>query len=842
MEERKESVKEVKTSGKDDVLNGAKGERDGERKGECDGESKCEKNGQKQDERETGRDGERECESGGGDVRSKERENDESDDEERDNDDDNTCGRVCLVSGECGSGRSSLATLLATSWGCMDQQIPGLTQFQATIVTSSRALTNASRKCCLTKVLLPLSSLTHGTHNIHTWLLSSPVLLIIDDADHMDEKRAAEINRLVSQSEALSVMLLTEPTASEKKLSGIFSGLVSSRLYLHGYDREELLIVARDYLAEFSPTTDFKILKKFLTKNMCRLIKAVRFPRCLIQLCQAFASDAELVSEASTTTDLLWQLTWWGINKILESLPKEDNSRKKGEAWMMAAGRAAAHALRANTRLEGTHITELQQATSKLFTSKQAAQLLPTVLAVRRYHGCLQTDYTSQHSLQEQFLAAWYSGHQVVCGRSLHSIVGRPGGVGQVALFMGGLIPKVRREKGGLLQELDERRLVCAILNHTEVSSENLEFNFDLVVEVKATPQLLEYIVEGSEYPDEWNISVATVQLTPIQALLLNVSPTRIFLNVEKYKIYSELSIVIEFLLRVDIWVWLDSVSQFRYGDPGKLDRVVKGFLNDKAVTKVDLLCGCLSSRVLKELPSHPAMTHLVYLKLRVLDIAMLTTTLLTNKYLPKLLWLEVKIDFPILDLPEEKVRALPSCTAEMMDIHLQGVQDNEVSKLSTLLASIHTHYSGIHLHHTTLIPEGVYALLKQLHKLGVTLKSPSASRAKFRRWYYPQLSSCDPNTDINDQLALELLGFDDRIYYANHHIYSSCYAVTIDAWNLMNFLEEAEEIVHFTYTTTNLEFTKQLDGSVTVHQHTDDQHDHHNNNNNNNTAATKHT
>lgn len=75
---------------------------------------------------------------------------------------------------------------------------------------------------------------------------------------------------------------------------------------------------------------------------------------------------------------------------------------------------------------------------------------------------------------------------------------------------------------------------------------------------------------------------------------------------------------------------------------------------------------------------------------------------------------MEVKIDFAIL---EEDFKDLPQSTITLMDVHLQGLKDKNVAKLAHLMGCMHVCYSGIHLDNTTMTPEGLFVLQKQLQK-----------------------------------------------------------------------------------------------------------------------------
>ncbi|KAK8720289.1 hypothetical protein OTU49_013455 [Cherax quadricarinatus] len=719
---------------------------------------------------------------------------------------------VCFIRAEPGCGRTSLAALLASSWTQMDERICRIGEYEAVIVVSGAAVSMSQED--LVCVVLPLCALTHGADKVRLWLSDARVVLVVDDAEELSDERTQEIKDLIMHCRFLTAIILSVPSFYDQ-LRHNWTDVPTVNLHLNGYNREEIVALAEWLLCQKTARADPKRFKMFLTKNICRLAHVLKYPNTLLQTCRAYAEKPDIYDEVTTATDLLWTLTLRRINEALADSPQVV-TEKQALQWLTTAGEKALEAFRDGRRLEGDYMKHLESETLGNLSSAVCWNLMSGVFKQRCFLGTESQGYTSLHKVQEEFLAAWYADHKILEYNKMVSLIGESYCAYQLALFMGGLILRLRRDSGGALQELDERRLISAVLNHTDDSSEYLNFNMDLVAEVKAVPRLVEYIVDMSEYPDEWNVSAADAQLIPIEALLMNVAPTRIFLNVEEPKVYSELNRVIGFLCRVDIFLWLDSMCQFQYGASHKMDRIIKAFFGDHVVTKIDLLAGCVSVKILRELVSEPAFGHLVYIKMRVLDKISLSTLLVINKYLPKLLWLEVKIDFLIL---EEDINNLPCSTVPLMDVHLCRTGASCIPKLANLLGTMHTCYAGIHLQDTSLTPEDLFVLLKQLQKRSIRLYSHPESRDKFRRWYYPQLSSCNQSVELTDELAQELLGFDDRIYYSNHFVGSSCFAVAIDAWNLMSYLEEQDDIIQFTYQTENLRFTKRLDGTVNIEE-----------------------
>nr|XP_027236666.1 uncharacterized protein LOC113827920 [Penaeus vannamei] len=719
--------------------------------------------------------------------------------------------RVCLVRSIPGLGRSSLAELLASSWKHKDNRISHISKYEAVIIFSA-ALGNVTNKD-IVEIALPLCVLTHGAAAVYTWLKKASVLLIIDDAEELDSKHMDELKGVTEQACSMNIVMLCVPEGYDR-IQECWSSYILCKLQLNGYDREEIVNLAEELLHQRSRSDDVKELKAFLMKNMCRLSLILKHPTTLVQVCEAWMATPSLFDNVSTVTDLLWMLTIRTFRKIIETSFQDDQKETKEHQWLMAVGSIALSAFKENKRLEGEYMIQLHEETSKIYPADVNQFLIKGLFVQRNRHvNNHKGELSSVHTLQQEFLAAWYVAHMILDGKKYRSLTGDGQCLYQLSLFIGGHMSRINKGKR-IMSELDERRLICAIVNHSEDSFENLTFNLELVTEIKAAPKLVEYIVEVSEYPEEWNVCAADIQLIPLETLLMNVAPIRIFLNVEKLKPFSELQKVLAFLCRVDIFVWLDSSCQFKYGEKGSMDRIVKAFFKDTVMTKIDLISGVLSNEVLQSIVNCNATKHLVYLKLRVQDFKTLSTVLIINKYLPKLLWLEVKIDYPIL---KGDIEGLPCTTVPMLDVYIQNINDKSVSKLANLLGSMHIRYTGIHLENTSLTPEGLFVLLKQLQKRNICLYSEPEARDKFRRWYYPQFYNMHQSEVLTDEMAEEALGFDDRIYYSNHYVDSSCFALALDAWNLTSYLEEQEEILHFTYKTENLSFIKGLNGSVDI-------------------------
>ncbi|XP_068249186.1 uncharacterized protein [Palaemon carinicauda] len=716
--------------------------------------------------------------------------------------------RICLIIGEPGCGRSTLSSALARSWSKRDEQVKGIDKYDAVVTVSGLSL--SCRQNNFMPNVLPVCTSVYGENEVRERLLGLRVLLIVDDAEELSEICNEELEAFVHKSDRMDVLMLTS-RAHFIHLEKTWMSHICDKLEVCGLNREQIVHSGEHIIGHKKPSC-YKTFRHFLRSNISRLELVLKHPVSLLEVCEAWMDSEEIFKDVTTCTDLLWTITKWKFDKVLQSaLEIVDNAKLKD--WLLIAGLTALESIKDDNRFEKSYMKQLDFETSKMFRSVSSWSVMSVIFKKRYIHrGRHCSDLSIAHKLQQEFLAAWYVVHKVIEGKPLRALLEGVRCPYYMALFMVGFLLRIPDYKW--ISMLHERRVINAVVNHAEGSNEDLYLNLDLVSEVKGLSRLVEFIVDFSEYPDEWNLHAGDVQLIPIQTLLFHVAPTRIFLNVEKVKPYSELEELLSFLCRVDIFIWLDSSCQFDYGNKNKMDKIAKSFSSPSTKTRVDLIKGCLSSNVLEEIVSQTAFSYLVFLKLRVVDLKNLLSVLKAPKSLPSLLWLEIKFDFNVLD---QDVCTLPKTVAPLLDVHLQGLDDSSVSKVANLLGSIHDCYSGIHLDNTTLTPEGVFVLLKQLQKRKVYLHCPAEYREKFRRWYYPQLTNFDKSVELTDELARRLLGFDDRMYYSNHCVNSSCFALALDSWNLSSYLEEETSIMHFTYKTDNMTCIKGLKGSVDV-------------------------
>ncbi|XP_064096309.1 uncharacterized protein LOC135208092 [Macrobrachium nipponense] len=636
--------------------------------------------------------------------------------------------RIRLIVGDPGCGRSTLSSAFAASWSQRDNHMTGIDDYDAVILLSG--LFVSCQQNDLMFSILPLCTTVHGANEVQKWVVGSRVLLVVDDAEELLPHHREELDAILHKSERVDAVLMTS-RAHFNELERTWTSHVCDRLEVCGFGREQIILSCEQVVGSKKPEC-YKFLKQFLKSNMCRLEVVLKHPVALVELWEAWAESEEIFSDVTTCADFLWAVTKWKIDKVMQNgLEIADNVKVRN--WLLIAGLKAFQSIKDNSRFEKSYMKQLELETSNVFMSVSSRTVMSSIFKQRYIHrGQYCSELSSLHKVQQEFLAAWYAVHQVIEGKQLNSILEGVKCPYYMALFMVGLLLKIPDFKW--ISMLHERRVINAVVNYTEGSSDDLYFNLDLVGEVQGLSRLVEFIVDFSEYPDEWNIDAGDVQLIPIRTLLFHVAPTRIFLNVEKLKPYCELFEVISFLCRVDIFVWLDSSGQFEYGSKDKMDKIAKSFFSANTKARIDLVKGCLSTKIIKEMTSQVAFSYLVFLKLRVIDLENLLVLLKAPENLPSLLWLEIKFDFCVLD---EDVCSIPKTTVPLLDVHLQGLDDSSVSKLANLLGNIHDCYSGIHLDNTSLTPEGVFVLSSSCRREKY-ICSPSEYREKFRSGTYP--------------------------------------------------------------------------------------------------------
>ncbi|CAL4113106.1 unnamed protein product [Meganyctiphanes norvegica] len=717
---------------------------------------------------------------------------------------------ICHIIGEPSSGRTNLATLLARSWKIKNDRVKGIRKYQAVIFVSGIAIM-ANKNQCLYSTVFPLSCQTHGVEMVKKWVVKDQILMIIDDAEDLDIQQLEEIISLTKASPAMDLFLMTDTSIND--VPDLLRDIIHTTLQIRGY-RPESIIAAAEYFMYHRKQDDNSCnkLKTFLEQNMCRLFQLLKLPVMLELVFETWLENPDLFKDITTCTELFWSFSWWKTQRAIMNGTNDPNS--KIFELLFAIGEVSLKCLNENIRLFGQYITSLECKMENLFLPSITHRIMLSIFKERYHHG-LDPNYRQLSTIclqHQEWLASWYMVRQVARGKPLFKLAPRISNKKQLVIFMAGHMLFMKKESREFI-EPEQSKVMKAIVLHDSCSSENLVFAMSVTAELRGNEELVTMLVGEMQFPDEFKLNISEIQQVPLEALLRQVAPTRIVLNVDYFKPYSELSKALSYIARVGLYLWLDSPKMFQFGSKDTLDRVLKPFIKSKTVlVNIDMICGNVSTRLIRELISITAFRNLVYLQLVVKTENDLSTVLLVPKYMKKMVWLEVKIDFDVL---KNELTSMTKCDVPLLDVYIQNVTDDQITHLADLLSWMHNSYSGIHLEKTSLSPEGVFYLLQELKKRQVCLNAGLEARWKFRRWYYPQLSDTDANLVLSDEVSIGYLGFDDRSFYSNHCIESYKFVIALDAWNLTSYLEETESIVHFTYDTKNLTFVKKVDGSV---------------------------
>ena len=728
--------------------------------------------------------------------------------------------RICIIGGDHGIGKSTLAAFYIISW-YFRQEI--LKNFN--LVTLISLKENEVVDCKnFTQLIFPWSSELLGKNCLEDTvdLLQNDfkMLVLFDDIDTLDDLAMKKLLKLLQNAPNSCYFIgFSSFSAICKNFSSDLDCQQVAFLQLRGLKDEKILELSQTWTC--SENQERICLRAKLKENMTRFGRLLKYPLLLREICDLWLDCPGYLKETHTVSDLVWELLVWKVKRNLKiNLRQKGSGRKKFFQWLLSCGEASLSCLKLNKGLDSLCVQDLNLELKDLFSDKELESFLNSIFRSRICHSrysCL--DHPSSTNLPFlQYCSSWFIMDQLLtANKSLSKLipVSETGDILPVILFCAGHLERLQEDMS--IQE--QRRLIKCLVHYREGSSyDDFSFLQQFVAELKCIKRFVEIVIDESEYDEEWTLDMTSIQQRSLEVLLTHVSPTRLIFVSDKPGIKNyELDSVMNYVRKVNISVWLDSIWQFNFGNRENLDKLLKPFLDERVIPRLDLISGSLSPNLMKELPTSKATTHLRFLRLQVTDEKQLMTALKLPPKLPNLLWLELKIDgnFAL----QNTDRKWPKANVQLFDVHLKGLGDFCVSEIVDFLSVINDRYTGIHLEDTSLTPESVFALLKELRKRGIYLQAKTASIAKFRCWYYPSLSNFDPESimKFSDTDIEKLIGHDDRSFYTDHCVRSNRFVRTLDAWNLRNFLQTERTILQFVYEASNIIFKKQINGEVEV-------------------------
>ncbi|RXG61005.1 hypothetical protein Avbf_08445 [Armadillidium vulgare] len=714
--------------------------------------------------------------------------------------------QICWIIGEHGVGKSSFSSYVSSMWAQKAQEIVGLSDIGFVYLISASIF---EKDADVFSVLFPLSSLVVEKTLLESCLWEKKMLFIIDDIGKDSEILVKKLYALVEKFPCIIIWLLGRHSTFLKyaKESSIISS--ATLLELKGLKENKILELSKNHFENKSVNVEV-----MLKKNMNRLGFVLKYPTITFMTFKLLQGNENASKNIYTGSDLMWEILCWEVKQTLKvNIKKIGPARKKFLDWLMLAGELSLYCLKADLRLDNQSYEELESEITSLYKDNGKI-FLGTIFKPSIVHStssCFsRTGSTNKPFLE--YLSSWFFIDQLLQDKQIKQLINGLVNPLPLILLAAGHLERFQDE--GSITIPEERKVIRSLVTYKENSFEDFSFIQKFVAELKCIKRLVQIVIDETEYNEEWNLSVPELQHKPLEVLLNHVSPTRLILLVDKLKENYELNDVISFICRVDISVWLDSLPQFTYGNSESLDALLQPFLGEYVVPKVDLISGSLSSSMIRELSLCSSTRHLVLLRLKVSNNENLNTSLSVSKGLQNLLWLELKID---MKFEEIEMNNIEKNVAPLFDLHLRHIKETDVPFVTDFLTKVSSCYTGIHLEETVLTPEGVYALLKELNKKGISLQGDKESIDKFRLWYYPSLSSLPKWRTPTEEECFELIGHDDRDFFSDHYVVSSRFVTTIDAWNLRNYLEMQQNILHFVYEASNIIFTKCLDGHVQI-------------------------
>lgn len=752
--------------------------------------------------------------------------------------------QICCISGEHGTGKSTLAAKFPVCWSEQSDAIKEISLFDYVLPISGNEIELTSidkwvgrsktakndlssfidSYWSVVEAFLPRCCAKYGVKNVGQLLSSKKVLFVIDDAEEISDAKVKELILFLGQIIFDSVVLIFGNLESIVKIKLNFISFSSAQhLHLHGICKDYILEVA-DKFKELVKTGKIKVQKSFrdtIKGNMNRFGRFLQYPQLFKEIISMWKSQAKLVKDCFSASELLWNLIYFRSNAAFQN-GLHDGVTRKGNwmEWIMTVGEMSHYCLKANIKLNKASLAEIQESANLLFYPEESEYLMATFfgkkLILNSKH--FESIPTSKYFPQLEYFSSYFVAEKLKEEETLliNDFLPKVGEEDFIALVAGHI---ERWNTADTSDREDEeidievlRRIVTNLVTYDSNKLEDIQFFMKIAAEFCCSHKLVQLMVNVTEYPEEWDLKLCLTQQKPLEVMMLHVSPVRIILRTdETVTNYEQLSLL-KFLSKVPISVWFESRDQFKYGSEKRMDRVLRPFFNDKTMSRIDLFSGTLSRQSMLDFSDFKCMTYIVMLAIRVMDETDLQTAVALPAHLPHILWFELKIDMSIENIV---LTSLPNMEVEMFDVYLRDLNNLCIPQVTGLLYKLHKRYSGIHLDNTTLSPESIYTLLKQLKERNVALCATAKAIDKYRRWYYPLLSNLPTDKLLTDKEVKKILGFEDRKFYSDHKIHSSIFVKSIDAWNLTSYLEELKEIKYFLYKADNLSFAKTLKGEV---------------------------
>ena len=758
--------------------------------------------------------------------------------------------KICAISGEHGVGKSTVAAMFVLGHAKEKNSIKHLQEYEFVLPISGQEIeqTNISKWVGNTKsqrndlgnfiddywsvveAFLPRSSAKYGVKNVGQLLTTRKILFVVDDVDEISDSKTKELVLFLGQIQFESAALLFGSIEAISKVKFNFTSYSSvQHLHLHGLLKSALIEISHNF-KEPVKTGKKKIAKSFRDSfkgNLNRIGYMIEYPILFQDILALWRSRVALVRDSYTATEMFWNLVMFKAGSALEvDLTKDIRRRKKLFKWLTLVGEMSSYCLKANIKLNEASFQEILDSAMKLYSREEGESLTRSFFRKRLVFNCdsFQTIPSSTSKAQLEFFSSYFIAQKLATANEEALVCSYlPKNNPEILLaFVAG---HLKRWDGS--EAYDEipvelsleliQQVIESLVEYKEGKDEDTEFLFKLATEFKTSHKLIQLLVNVTEYPEEWDLNFSNLQQKTLEMMMQHVAPVRIILRTDVSKTNHEQMPLLKFLGRVPISVWFESKKQFQYHSERKMDKILRPMLSDTVISRIDLLSGSLSRITMMDMVDYKCMSFLVMLALRVTDEPTLSTALSLPTHLRHLLWFELKIDMSIENVV---LTSLPSMEVEMFDVYLRDLDDMCVPQITGILTKMHKRYSGIHLEHTTLSPESVYTLLKELKARGITLCASDKSIDKYRRWYYPLLSGLPTDQLLTNEEVFSILGFEDRKFYSDHKIQSSTFVKSIDAWNLTSYLEELKEIKYFIYKADNVSFVKTLEGEVETECH----------------------
>ncbi|RXG70902.1 hypothetical protein Avbf_06712 [Armadillidium vulgare] len=540
----------------------------------------------------------------------------------------------------------------------------------------------------------------------------------------------------------------------------------------------------------------------------------------LVMYCNTLITHPQVSVNENCITSFIWDLTFYRINeiKIKRSLTDEQIN-----LCLFELGKRCYDCLCGKAPILGEEILPFLESLRHIFENEEIGPLILNEI-FSRHSNFLSSSitYSVCHSKQQEVLAAFYVLRKNLDGTPLKRMVKNIKYDDELAICVAGLLSTFINDENKsfnyfINDEPEKRekkieRVVKNLVLHSDKSSDPIAFTMRVIHELQYNKYLISLFLRDSVFPTYLHIHDNGIYRNAIEEVCSHIFPSKIHLLIRSGFKVPELTETLNLIKNFNVELTLAEMNHVSWNSAIRSDELLSILFKESNIRIKDFI-GCLEERSIRELHMNEVTKYLVCLRLRVCDTQ--TTRLLINvqRELKQLMWLEIDFDFSLNEVFELDLSPVKT---PLIDLSFKNVSDLDVENLCNFLHSISLQFSGLHIHQSSVSPQGVTEILKYCYKRNMRLNADQETITKYRRYRFPELKNIDLKEELTDEKVETLIGYDDRHHYSDNEVRSS-YVSTLQEVNCLKNFFGIMNVVYFIYTCSNYCVIKETNGNPLV-------------------------